>query len=188
MYYEIRPDVYAMYGITRGPQLPRSVEFTGGTPIVEPLPAPLLFDVDYPQGEQPGHMLGRIVPVVSRLLVEALTRAGVDNYQIFPALLRNPDTGSQWSDYFAFNVVGLVDAVAAQSSTYDVIMPGEEEIPPLLDYTRLVFARSKTLDMPMFRLLQNPPQLFLLDRVQAALASVSPPGGWGITIFEVPVE
>jgi len=43
--------------------------------------------------------------------VEVLKNTNVANIQIFPALLINPHTKEQWDDFYAFNVIGMFDAV-----------------------------------------------------------------------------
>jgi hypothetical protein len=106
-------------------------------------------------------------------------------------LLRNPDTGAEWQGYHAFNVVGFVDAVDMSASEYDTVMLGsddEDEVPALLDFKQLVFAQSKTRHLSMFRIVQNPTQVFVSERVMESLRGRKPEGGWGITSYEIPVS
>ena len=189
MYYRFQADLYADHGIVEDPELPDDVTFMSGSPIAVPLPAPLVFAVDYPKRAKPDHLLGDSIPVASDLFVAALQAAGVDNVQTFPATLHNPENGGRWTGYQAINVIGLVDAVHPKKSKYDVIMPGDgDEVPPLLDFRELVFARGKVGELPVFRLLQNPTQLFMSERVREQLIARSPAGGWVITTIEVPVR
>jgi hypothetical protein len=123
---------------------------------------------------------------VSTLFIEALRSAGVDNFQTFPALLRNEATNTEWLGYHAFNAIGLVDAIDAGESKGDTIMLGDDMVPPLIDYTKLVFAEPKTMGMLMFRLVQSPGDLFVRDAVKDRLLTMKPQEGWGITSFKVP--
>jgi hypothetical protein len=141
--------------------------------ISEPLPRPLVFSVSNPADEPPRHLVGTMIPVASQQLIDVLQAAGVDNLQTFPALLRNDLTGQSWSGYFAFNLLGLVDAVERRPGTFD--------------FQELVFSESKVAHRLMFRTIHNPLDVFISDRVRSELLSRRPPEGWGVTTTEVPV-
>ncbi len=87
----------------------------------------------------------------------------------------------------AFNAVGLVDAVDMASCQCSTIMDGDENVPQLLDFKKLVFSRVKTLDLPMFRLLQNN-EMYVIDRVLEGLRKMKPAGGWGFMSTEIEVR
>ena len=187
-YYRLEPGIHELYGIADYPQLPDAVSFLTGRAISTPLPAPLVFAVNHPQGETPKHLLGMQVPVVSDLLLQTMAAAGVDNFQTFPAVLRSADTGAQWTGYHAFNAIGLIDAADMQGSKYEQIMPGNDEVPALLDFETLVIDGSRTRDLLLFRLAQNPGAMLVHQRVRNGLRQRKPPDGWGITMFEIPVR
>jgi hypothetical protein len=133
--------------------------------------------------------MGDVIPVVSDRFAEALLQSGVDNFQTFPALVRNPHTGKQWTTFKAFNVLGLVDAVHEADSVGEIVMPGDEGgPPPLVEYETLVFDARKTRSLLMFRLAQTPSDFFLADRVVQHLGGKAPNGGWGIVTREIPVH
>ncbi len=50
------------------------------------------------------------VPLMSKRLKETIESAGVDNVKFYPVVLRNKKT-KKTHEYFAFNLIGLVDAV-----------------------------------------------------------------------------
>src|SRR4051812_18141118 len=79
LYHHIEPDNYSDYGVTRNPRLPDDVSFIEGSPIDVALDTPLVFEVNYPTGEQPPHFIGDRIAVFSNQLVEVLRDAGVDN-------------------------------------------------------------------------------------------------------------
>ena len=54
------------------------------------------------------------MPVWSGAVLRCLQGAGVDNLQVFHALLRNA-AGREWRDYFAVNVLGAVACMAKSS-------------------------------------------------------------------------
>ncbi len=115
-YYQIEPDIYVELGeVSKNPVMPDPdrpydhIGFLGGRYIKAAVPNPLQFEVSCTK-EVP-HLLGAESPVVSTRFAGCLSRLGVDNFQVFPAVLVNPETGEEWHDYLAFNAVGLVDAV-----------------------------------------------------------------------------
>ena len=55
-------------------------------------------------------MYGLSVPIIRQDLLQALLDAGVDNLQLFDAVVRDPVTGAEHTNYRAFNVVGVVMA------------------------------------------------------------------------------
>ena len=111
LYYQIKSDIYSDFRVTRNPRLPPSVSFIKGLRILDPLPRPMPFEVNYP--DQPPHLVGNTIAVISEQLRQALQSLAVDNFEAFPATLRNPTTGAEWTDYWALNVLGLVAAAHA---------------------------------------------------------------------------
>ena len=64
----------------------------------------------------PDEYLDTSVPLMSKRLKETIESAGVDNVRFHPVTLRNTETGETY-EYFAFNLIGLVDAVDLGRST-----------------------------------------------------------------------
>lgn len=189
MYFLIRTSINIFYGTVKEPILPENVNFISGQIINAPLDLPFKFTINHPKNEKPRHFLDGMIPVVSNLFLEKLSEAGVDNFQVFPAILYQPSTGIEYTEYSAFNIIGLVDAVDDGSSEHDVIMPGNDDgILPLVDYKKLIFSKSKTHDFLMFRLPQNSVDMFIHSRVMDYLRSQKPEGGWGLTTYEIQVK
>src|SRR5215208_790718 len=136
-YFRFQPDIYGEYGITDYPDVPTGVSFVAGRVISEALPLPLEFSVSNPANVPPRHLLGGMIPVASAQLVESLHAAGVDNLQTFPAVLRNEEAGLTWTNFLAFNIIGLVDAADMSASEFDTILPGgdgDDELPALVGF------------------------------------------------------
>lgn len=59
------------------------------------------------------------VPIVAADLLEIFVAARVDNLQLFPAVIRDPLSGEEHTEYYVFNVLGTVAAadMAAPDST-----------------------------------------------------------------------
>lgn len=187
-YYQIEPDIYALYGLHSSSPIPEGVNFHAGRLITTTLPSPLSFYVGHPPGQHPGHFLANEIPVISSLFLQVIEEAGIGNIQIFPAHLYNRKTGQEWTDYYALNVIGVVDAADLSASTYDTIMPGNDSVPPLLEFETLIFSRTRTMDLGMFRIPQNRTMLFVHGRIIELLKKRRPAEGWQVTAFEVPVQ
>jgi len=191
LYQRIEPDNFSDYGVTGKPELPGDVSFLRGARIMQTLPDPLVFEVDYPKGEEPPHLLGDVIPIASDTLVRELRNAGVDNFEVFPAVLRNPSTGKEWRNFWAFNELGLVAWVNMQESEYDTIMKGSAGgvRTPLLGFHKIVLDSKKVRDdLLMFRLAESPGALIIHDRVDKHLVAHTPPGGWRFDAVDVEVE
>jgi len=191
LYHSIEPSAYIDYKVTKEPELSREISFTGGERITEPLPVPLVFEVDYPKGEEAPHCLGQVISLFSDRLLQQFREAGVDNFQTFPAVLRNPATGEEWKNYQAFNALGLVRWVNMAESEYDTIMEGSPDgvDVPLLGFQTIVLDKKKTRDeLLMFRLAESPPSLLIHTRVKKHLVANKPRGGWRFTTRDVDVR
>jgi hypothetical protein len=194
-YYHIQSDIYAeLRVITAFPEIPDpesihgdDLYFLSGERISAPIPNPLEFEVDCVN--QAPHLLEDQIPVMSLRLAKAFAEFGIDNFQFYPAVLRNPETGVTWRDYVAFNVIGCVDAVDRAASTFTTIMDGDEggAVTPLLDYQQLVFSQTKLNGHEMFRLYQNH-CLYVSERILMGLRARKPEGGWGFSATKIEVR
>src|SRR5205809_3545758 len=91
------------------PELPRGPWMTGQLiTYTDEIREPLVFELDpgYPGPLRP--MYKADAPLMREDLLKALAEAGVDNLQPFPALLRDPTSGEEHSNYKAVNVVGVI--------------------------------------------------------------------------------
>jgi len=187
LYHQIEPDNYSDYSVTKKPKLPDGVSFIKGVLINEALPAPLIFEVDYPTRDDVPHFLGDTIPIFSGYLVQTLKAAGVDNFQVFPAVLRNPKSNAEWTDFWAFNAIGLIAAANIDESEYDTLMEGDAEgvEVPLLAFDEIVLEKKKTHDQSMFRLAESPSVLLIHDRINRYVDAHDPPDGWGFDATEI---
>jgi hypothetical protein len=182
LYHHIASSNSDDHSVISEPQLSGDVSFIKGASIGASLPQPLVFEVDHPARESLPHFVGRTIPVFSTRLVEAFRSAGVENFEVFPAVLRNPAIGAQWDGYWAFNVIGLLSAADLDASQADTIMGGDLaglSSVPLLAFKELVLELKKTRGIPMFRLAESPATLLIHERVLAHIKARRPEGGWG---------
>ena len=187
LYHKIEADNYSDYGVTKNPRFPMGVSFMSGVKITESLSDPLIFEVDNPSQDELPHLLGDTIPIVSDHLLQTLKDCGVDNFQVFPAVLRNPELGVEWKGYWAFNVIGLLAAANLGESEGDTIMegdPGGVEV-PLIGFLNVVLDKDKTCDMSMFRLAESPDIILIHHKIATHIVENRPPNGWGIDLTEV---
>jgi hypothetical protein len=87
-----------------------------GQPVKGRIPEPLEFELDpaYPGKLKPFYK-GRI-PLMRDDLIAALRTGGVDNLQLFKAVLTNPFENTEHTDYKAFNIIGAIAAADLERS------------------------------------------------------------------------
>ncbi len=163
------------------------IDFCAGQLITEPLPKPLVFDTFYGPGSHPHHYFDYAtdIPVVSALFIDALKKCGVDNFQLFPAVIRNSKEKIKWEEYFAFNVIGMINATDLENSEYTEIMPGnDDDIPPLGSFTVIALHEDRIKGQDMFR---EPVggNLIMSERVARKLVELKPENGFGFIADEV---
>jgi hypothetical protein len=186
LYHHIDSANDSDYQVTREPEMPDEQDFVYGKKFKGKVPKPLVFEVDYPTRKDVPHFIGETIPVFSDALVKVFRSAGVDNFQTFPAVLRN-EKGTEWDGFQVFHEVGLIAAASFDKSEYDMIMEGDPAgvSTPLAGFRLLVLDRKKTRNVAMFRLAESPDTLLIHDRVLAHIKKNSPPDGWGFDATEV---
>jgi hypothetical protein len=116
----------------------------------------LLLDPEY--GTNMPDFFDTTVPVMSKRLIDALHEAGVDNFDIYPMLLKRTDTGEEFEGYSAVNFIGCVDAVDLAKSEYRL----RRERPYFTGPITIDPARTQGLEA--FRLLHGPGFVVLNER------------------------
>jgi Immunity protein family (Imm11) len=185
MYYEVMPDIYADVGVLDDP-VPRPGRFRLGQAITAAVPEPLIFPVDNTDNQPPRGMEGISVPAWSGGVLRCLQGAGVDNLQVFRAVLRNTVGGREWPDYFAVNVLGTVSCMSKSSSATRVA-----ERPSGVAFEKvhkLVIDPARAAGLGLFRLAESPGILLMHQRLWDALQKSAPPQGWGISARPVVQE
>lgn len=99
-----------------------------------------------------------------RALVEALQGAGVDNLQIFPAVLTEKSTEAVREDYCVVNVLGKVAAADMKQS--QAISLGEGHV-----FTQLTVDSGKARGLLMFRLAESLVDVIVHQRVAQAVTA-----------------
>jgi hypothetical protein len=144
----------------------------------------MVFPEDNKADSPPKGMEGIAVPAWKVSVVDCLRASGIDNLQTFPAILKNEDTGREWSDYLAVNVVGLISCMSKSSKVSRIAnRPGGT---PMVKVHKLVIDAKLTRNSPLFRLAESPGVLLMHEAFLEALKQAAPPGGWGIAATPVP--
>jgi hypothetical protein len=114
-------------------------------------------------------------------IAEALTVAGVDNVQSFPAVLTDPAAGRQHITYRAFNSVGKVVCADMGRS----ISSGGDPLRGDADVAAQYINESRTDGALLFRMVENVSAIVVHESVRAQIESrgirglvFSVPGTW----------
>jgi hypothetical protein len=144
--------------------------------VVPEAPLPFVMEVD---ADEDGTPMTPVMPayfsessLMHENLVAALRAAGVDNLQLLPAVIRNPETGQQHTDYVVVNVIGLVSCANIDESRTE----------PLADvhyFHDLVIDPTRVGDLLLFRLAESQMEIIVHERVAEAIRA----GGFaGVTL------
>jgi hypothetical protein len=129
--------------IGQGPGL-ETEPWVFGRKLAFAVPDPLIYTLEPGQGDLlPMYTEGE--PIMRQDMIDALEAGGVDNLELYRAIVRDPVTGQEWHDYRAFNVLGLVSAA--------VETPG------------LGIVESRTMGLSLFRLAEAPSLIVVDERV-----------------------
>jgi hypothetical protein len=105
--------------------------------------------------------------LMSARLVEAIRGAGVDNLELFPAVITHKATGKIIDDYLVVNVLGLVSAADLGASKGRPLAAGRY-------FEELVVDPGKARDLLIFRLAESPIEILVHEK----LARVITDGGF----------
>lgn len=147
------------------------------------LPKPLVFPVDCNNElKQPNHLTGISIPLMSHELVSVLQKNGVDNLQQFPAILRNEETGDEWGNYYAVNIVGLISCADMEKSDYTQIGARPNSDIPLAHFHNLVIDEERAHGHYLFRLAEEPHVIVASEEIYKATDTPPSKGRWGINL------
>lgn len=102
------------------------------------------------------------LPLVSKSFADHLCAFPVRNLQFIPAILTDPDNGEKHTNYLAMNVLGAISAADMAKSKY-VVHDGI----PIIDvsFDKLVIDESRTLEVPIFRLVESSTVILVHQRL-----------------------
>jgi hypothetical protein len=108
-------------------------------------------------------MFKDVVPLYRDDLVAALQSFGVDNLELYPARILDPDNGQYYENYKAVNIIGMVAAADMQKSVWSA-----PDGIPLVDvaFDKLVIDPNKARDLLFFRLAENNDAVMVHERLR----------------------
>jgi hypothetical protein len=140
------------------------VSWISGLPHKKKIPVPIEVELNPEFGSELLDAYHEFIPVWSTRLIEALQKAGVDNLDLYDAIIRDPRSGLETSEYSAVNIIGCVDCSDMDQSEYD---PRSERF--AREFTKLVIDPEKTEGLKLFRLAERPTLVIINDDVKQVL-------------------
>ncbi len=137
-----------------------------GAPLDYEVPVPIEYEIrrGFPGALKPFYDLR--YPLMRDDLVEALKAAGVDNLQVFDAVIRDANSGERHTNYRAVNVVGVVAAA-------DMDRSGKSEMSDsdMIDasFESLAVAEGQAAGLLLFRLAESVNAVIAHARVRAVV-------------------
>lgn len=134
---------------------------------VDPDP-PFLFDVECENELEPGQPIeipayDSAGPIFDRRLIEVIQKAGVDNLEVFPAVLKIEATGEELRDsHLAVNIIGLVSCADMDESEAEPIAGSHF-------FLKLKIDPEQTRDLLMFRVAEQPLEIVVHEKVAQAI-------------------
>jgi hypothetical protein len=165
--------VFPSASLGTGPDMDR-MPWYGGVRLTEDFPVPLVYVLD---PERLGNIKAMYddaaYPLMRDDLIEALQSVGVDNLQLFPAVIKDPTTGVEHTNYKAFNIVGVVAAADMEKSER---MPTSDSQMIDVDFASLAIDESKAAPFRMFRLAESVSAIIVDDVVRGEVKRRAIPG------------
>jgi hypothetical protein len=124
-----------------------------GQPLRKPPSEPLIYTLDTKRpGNIPAMITGTAYPLMRDDLIEALRAVGVDNLELFEAVIVDPATGQEHRNYKAFNILG---AVAAADMSKSVLASSSDSKVIDADFDSLSIDPKRAAPFRLFRLAES---------------------------------
>jgi hypothetical protein len=161
--------------------IPMEVSFIAGRMVDVKLDSLLRFSVEKMPGRRlPDYMTTGGMLVFSSRLVEMLNTAGVNNLQLFPAVIVINNSNTVAEDYFVANIIGVISCADMARSEFTEIMPG------LYEFSHLAIELAQTKGQKLFRLAEaNRKTLIHEDVIQYIISNPLSPELFGFDLREL---
>ena len=150
-----------------------SIPWMNGAPVDAPAgPVEYKVNPDYPGNLRAMYQLAALA--MSDDLLAAIQGCGVDNLQVFDAVLRDPVKKITNTNYKAVNILGLVSLAdpAKSKLMHEESLTGMDH-----DYESLAFDKGKMKnDLLMFRLAESVNAIVVHEKVKRAIEKAQIPG------------
>jgi uncharacterized protein DUF1629 len=158
--------------IDHGPRMDDAPWFSG-TLIQPDFNVPLVYVLKPKPGILKAMYAALGYPIMRDDLIDALQAAGVDNLQLFDAVVEDPVSGTRHTNYKAFNVVG---AVAAADMAKSVLMGTPDSGKIDIDFESLAIDEKKAAPFKLFRLAESVSAIIVNDAVKDEVERRNIPG------------
>lgn len=182
MYFTLVNDLLSDSEITfyRPKDVPIELDFIGGEYIKTPVENPMIYTTNAQAGDTLPDFEDSSFLIMSKRFVGLLREAGVDNLQLFPAIVKSEVDGTVWKEYYGVNILGLISCADLSNSTYDEIMPGH------YIFSELTIFPEKAKDALLFRLQEHSPSIIMHRSVGRHLKEQDPDQtllGWSVGVI-----
>ena len=164
--------VYPSAVIDKGPEMDDAPWNHGGI-IDQDFTLPLTYVLRAKPGNLKAMYEAMAYPIMSDQLIEALKGVGVDNLQLFDAVVEDPNTKTIHTNYKAFNVVGVV---AAADMGQSVMMNTTASRMIDADFESLAIDETKATPFKLFRLAESVSAIIVDETVKAEIERQAIPG------------
>lgn len=164
------------------PRFPGVKSWLLGQQHAAPVPEPIVLRLEPGDDVPPPVMVNSTILVMHTALVEALRRAGADNFDAYATILDDPAHGRRWEGYAAVNIIGAVAAADLARSRYRAF-GGTPFVD--VDFDSLVIDEARARGLRLFRLAECVSAVVVHEQVKAALLAAGfdtltfvPPSEW----------
>jgi hypothetical protein len=98
--------------------LPVELDCLGGHIIDISVDNPMVSTTNAKSGDDIRDIYDSSYLAMPKHFLELLHQAGVDNFQIFPIIIKSAEDDAVWDNYFGVNILGLILCVILFKSTY----------------------------------------------------------------------
>ncbi|WP_196137598.1 imm11 family protein [Aliikangiella sp. G2MR2-5] len=151
MYYILKNNLLldTDYRVNEPSDISEDISFMKGSVINQKIEQPIIYSTDATHGAKMLDFKDCSFPLMSEKFVSLLQEAGVDNLQLFPAIVKSDVDGTIWDNYFAVNILGVIQCADLSNSIYSELMPGS------YIFDELAIDAEKANDALLFRLYED---------------------------------
>ena len=159
--------VYPSTTVENGPDLDNDPPWLSGQPLRRPVPTPLIYTLDPARpGNIPAMFDSIAYPFMRDDLIEALRSVGVDNLELFDAVIVDPTTGEEHHNFKAFNIIG---AVAAADLSKSIVANTSDSTMIDMDFDSLAIDERRAAPFRLFRLAESVDAIIVDEAVKIAV-------------------
>lgn len=150
------------------PEVIQPLEWMKGKPMADPSPGKkLVFELSQESGNYNGDIIDGILTLYSDEIKVALENFGIDNVEFYAVGLHDQNTNTFEGGYWIANIVGLLSCIDMEKSRTKPWVSGIG-----FDFLSMVIDASKTNDLKIFRLKEDPTKVIIREDLKKHLETV----------------